>query len=213
MRMVWRALWVSLLLAQAAWGQPAATATGPLQERLKAVTANPAALKAAIEAGRKASFFCANCHGEDGNSKVPEVPSLAGQNPAYLLEQIRKFAAGERKDQFMQGMIKVLKDEERLQIALYFANGKMMPGRADAARVGRGKEIFARMCARCHGDQGHGNETIPRLAGQRLPYLQTTLTRFRDRTGERNNEWMAKAAAPLKNDEIAALASYLTQLP
>ncbi|MDP3440591.1 MAG: c-type cytochrome, partial [Azonexus sp.] len=65
-----------------------------LQERIKAVQADPAARKAAVEAGKKTAFFCANCHGEDGVSKTPEVPNLAGQNPGYLLEQIRKFAAG-----------------------------------------------------------------------------------------------------------------------
>lgn len=208
-----------LVFCSAAWGAPAAPAPvpgvppSPMHDRLKAVAADPAALKAAVEAGRKASFFCANCHGEDGNSKTPDVPNLAGQNPSYLLEQIRKFGAGERKDQFMQGMIKVLKEEERMQIALYFANSAVRPGQGDAAQVGRGKDLFSRLCARCHGDQARGNETIPRLAGQKMPYLQTSITRYRDKTGERNNPLMASATAPLKNDEITALTHYLTQLP
>ncbi|HZX30232.1 MAG TPA: c-type cytochrome [Rhodocyclaceae bacterium] len=185
----------------------------PIQERLKVVSADPTALKNAVEAGKKASFFCANCHGEDGNSKIPEVPNLAGQNPSYLLEQIRKFGAGERKDQFMQGMIKVLKEEERMQIALYYANSAVVPGRGDASLGARGKEVFTRLCVRCHGEQARGNETIPRLAGQKMPYLQTSITRYRDQTGVRNNQLMAIATAPLKNDEIAAITHYLTQLP
>ena len=36
-----------------------------LPERLKAMQGDPVALKTAVEAGKKASFFCANCHGED----------------------------------------------------------------------------------------------------------------------------------------------------
>jgi cbb3-type cytochrome c oxidase subunit III len=207
------------LCSSAAWGapqppaQPPASAVMPIQERLKVVAADPAALKTAVAAGQKASFFCANCHGEDGNSKIPEVPNLAGQNPSYLLEQIRKFGAGERKDQFMQGMIKVLKEEERMQIALYYANAPVKAGTSDPAQAARGKELFARLCARCHGDQGRGNETIPRVAGQKMPYLQASITRYRDKTGERNNQLMAIATAPLKNDEIVAITSYLTQLP
>lgn len=208
------ALCLLALFSSVAWGaQPPAAAPLPIQDRLKVVEADPVALKAAVEAGRKASFFCANCHGEDGNSKIAEVPNLAGQNPSYLLEQIRKFGAGERKDQFMQGMIKVLKEEERMQIALYYANSPVAPGRGDASLAARGKETFGRMCARCHGDKAHGNETIPRLAGQKMPYLQTSITRYRDRTGERNNQLMTIATAPLKNDEIAAVTHYLTQLP
>lgn len=184
-----------------------------LPERLKAVQADPAALKAAVDAGKKASFFCANCHGEDGISKTADVPNLAGQNPAYLLEQIRKFGSGERKDPFMQGLIKVLKDDERLQIALYYANAAVPPSRADAAQAARGKDLFGKLCARCHGDQARGNELFPRLAGQKLPYLQSSITRYRDNTGVRNSQLMSIATATLKNEDIVAVANYLTQLP
>ena len=110
-----------MLLGTAALAQPV------IQERLKAIQADPATVKLAVDAGRKASFFCANCHGENGISKTPDVPNLAGQNPAYILEQMRKFVSGERKDPFMQGLIKVLKDEERVQIALYYASVPVAP--------------------------------------------------------------------------------------
>jgi len=184
-----------------------------VQDKLKAIQSDPVALRAAIDAGKKVTFFCANCHGEDGISKTPEVPNLAGQNPAYLLEQIRKFGAGERKDPFMQGLIKVLKDDERLQAASYFASMNVPPSRSDVAQAARGKELFGKLCVRCHGEQARGNETIPRLAGQKLPYLQLTITRYRDKTGIRNNQLMAIATSTLKNEEIVALANYLAQLP
>lgn len=213
MRKVWGAICVLLLSSPLAWGQPAAGGSGMLQERLKAVMADPAALQAAVAAGRKASFFCANCHGEDGNSKLPDVPNLAGQNPFYLVEQIRKFGAAERKNEFMQGVIKVLKDDERLQIALFYAQSKALPGRADPVQAARGKEAFARLCARCHGEQARGSDIAPRLAAQKPAYLQASVIRFRDRTGERVNPLMATATANLKNEDIAAIAAYLTQLP
>ncbi|WP_434513481.1 cytochrome c [Dechloromonas sp. ARDL1] len=183
------------------------------QERLKIVQGDPVALKAAVEAGRKASFFCANCHGETGVSKSQEIPNLAGQNAAYLLEQIRKFGSGERKDPFMQGLIKVLKDDERVQIALFFASQASARSKADAGLVARGKELFGKLCTRCHGDDAHGNEQYPRLAGQNLVYLQSSITRYRDGTGVRNNQLMSIATAPLKNDDIVAIVNYLTQLP
>ncbi len=199
----------SLLAATLAFAQPDI----PLQERLKAISADPAAQRSAIEAGKKLTFFCANCHGEAGISKTPEVPNLAGQNPAYLLEQIRKFGSGERKDQFMQGLIKVLKDEERVQVALYYASVPTVPSPADAAKVAQGKVLFAKLCVRCHGEQARGSELYPRLASQKIPYLQTSITRYRDNTGVRNNQLMTIATAPLKNEDISALANYLAQLP
>lgn len=204
------ALCVLAVSASSAWAQGSAVAT---MERLKALQNDPVALRAAIDAGRKASFFCVNCHGPDGNSSIPEVPNLAGQNPAYLLEQIRKFGAGERKDAFMQGLIKVLKDEERIQVALAYADAKVNEHKSNPALAARGKELFGKLCVRCHGEQGHGNEKIPRLAGQQIPYLQTSLTRYRDKTGERNDQLMAIATSALKNEDITAIANYLTQLP
>ncbi len=191
----------------------AAFAQTPAQDKLKAIQADPAALKQAIEAGHKASFFCVNCHGDSGISKIPEVPNLAGQNPAYLLEQIRKFGSGERKDQFMQGLIKVLKDDERIQIALFFGSQAVPPSKADPVQVARGKELFSKLCVRCHGESAHGDATIPRLAGQQIPYVVTSVTRYRDGTGIRNNQLMAIATSTLKNEDIKAIANYLTQLP
>lgn len=200
-------LWVGLLACSSAFAQ------NTVQDRLKAIQSDPASQKIAIEAGKKASFFCANCHGDDGVSKLAEVPNLAGQNSAFLLEQIRKFGAGERKDPFMQGLIKVLKDEERVQIALYYSSMPVPPGRADANQVARGKELFSKLCVRCHGEQARGNEAVARLAGQRSSYLQSSMVRYRDNTGVRNNQLMTIATAGLKNEDVSALANYLTQLP
>lgn len=190
-----------------------AQAQPALQERLKGVQSDPAKLKLAVDAGKKATFFCANCHGENGVSKTPDVPNLAGQNPAYLLEQIRQFGSGERKDAFMQGLIKVLKDEDRLQIALYYGSLSVAPSPADARQAATGKALFTKLCVRCHGEQAHGNELYPHLAGQKVPYLQASITRYRDHTGIRSNQLMSIATANLKNEDIFALANYLTQLP
>jgi cytochrome c553 len=113
----------------------------------------------------------------------------------------------------MQGLIKALKDDERLQISLFYASMNVPPSRADAALANKGKEIFGKLCVRCHGDQARGNAEIPRIAGQKMAYLQTTIARYRDVTGIRNNQLMAIATATLKNEEITAVANYLTQLP
>jgi cytochrome c553 len=209
--MRWSVYVIFVFLSVAASAAPQSATDGRV-ERLKAIQADPDALKAAQAAGRKASFFCANCHGENGVAKFPGVPNLAGQNPAYLLEQIRKFGSGERKDDFMQGMIKVLKEEEPAQIALFYAYSPVPPGRADAALAAQGKMVFMRTCIQCHGERARGNELIPRLAGQEPSYLQTALTRYRDRTGERNDVRMLALAANLKNEDIAAVVQYLVQM-
>ena len=113
----------------------------------------------------------------------------------------------------MQGLIKVLKDEERLQLALFYAAQPVPPAKADAGQATKGKDVFAKLCARCHGEQARGNDLYPRLAGQNLAYLQTSITHYRDGTGIRSNQLMAIATAPLKNGDVVALSHYLAQLP
>ncbi|MDX9945401.1 MAG: c-type cytochrome [Azonexus sp.] len=203
----------SFIAALVALFLPVAIAQPTAVERMKSVQADTAALPAAVEAGKKAAFFCANCHGDAGSSKLPEVPNLAGQNPEYLLEQMRKFVSGERKDAFMQGLIKVLKEEERVNIALFYANTPVVAGRADAGQVKQGQQMFEKLCVRCHGDKAHGDKMIPRLAGQQVTYLEQSVRRYRDKTGERLDPLMAIATATLKNEDIKAIANYLTQLP
>jgi cytochrome c553 len=187
--------------------------TPSLQERLNAAAADPAALRQAIDGGKKVTAFCANCHGDNGVSTIPEVPNLAGQNPAYLLDQMRKFASGERKNQFMEGLIKVLKDDERQQAVLFYANQPVLPSQADPALVARGKILYVKLCARCHEADAHGDKLMPRLAGQQMPYLQASIKNYSQRTGARVDKLMSIATSALKKDDVTAVASYLTQLP
>ena len=41
--------------------------------------------------------LCSACHGEDGNSRMPNFPSLAGQPEFYLTNQLFLFREGVRK--------------------------------------------------------------------------------------------------------------------
>lgn len=198
-----------LLCALSLAGAPVGAQT--LDDRLKSLLADPAARAAAAEAGKKAAFFCANCHGEDGNAKLGEVPNLAGQNPAYLLEQIRKFSTGQRRDQFMQGLMKVLSDSDRINIAVHFSGMNVRPA-GTAAAPPAGRELYGRLCVRCHGEQAHGGEKFPRLAGQQTDYLVKSLTRYRNRTGERIDPLMLASTTHLKDPDIRALAAFLSSL-
>ncbi|MDR3322665.1 MAG: c-type cytochrome [Zoogloeaceae bacterium] len=181
--------------------------------RLQAIRSTPESLRANVQAGKKASFFCVNCHGDSGVSKLPEVPNLAGQNADYVLEQTRKFGDGRRKDAFMQGLIKVLTEEEKVQISLFYAEQKVTPGAQEASLVASGKQVYLKLCNRCHGPAAHGSEVIPRLAGQHPEYLIESVTRYRDKTGQRVDPLMFSAVAPLNNAQIKAVAAYLNTLP
>ena len=202
-RLAWLAPVLLAPLASSVWAQST--------DRLKSLLADPSARSAAIDAGRKTSSFCANCHGVDGNSKLSEVPNLAGQNPVYLMNQVHKFYTGERKDQWMEPVIKMLNESERLNIVAFYISQNVTPA-SSAPPNPQGFEIYQRVCSRCHGTQARGGERFPRLAGQQHTYLVRSLTRYRDRTGNRMEPEMLAMTAALKDADIKALADYLSSL-
>ena len=69
------------------------------------------------------------------------------------------------------------------------------------------QEIVSGRCALCHGLEGESASPVyPRLAAQHPNYLQKQLRDFRD--GRRRSDTMSEMAKDLRDDEIAALASY-----
>jgi cytochrome c553 len=64
---------------------------------------------------------CAPCHGMDGIGRDAEIPNLAGQNEAYLLNQLRAFRQGRRSHREMLYMSRTLSDDDMKALAAYFA--------------------------------------------------------------------------------------------
>ncbi|MFC1750153.1 c-type cytochrome [Pseudomonadota bacterium] len=82
-----------------------------------------------------------------------------------------------------------------------------------AAVAADGKSLFgAKGCAGCHGPTGMGT-VGPRLAGQQEKYIVEQFKLIRDGQRSSGKAGMMKGAvAAVKDDEIAAIASYLTGL-
>ena len=192
--------------------QSAAAPRSDLAARFARIQADPARLQAAFEAGRERATLCSVCHGEDGNSRKPEVPNLAGQNPHYLWKQIDNFATGRRKNFVMQALAKDFSDEDKLNLAIYFSSNTPRTARPDPRLAPRGAKLFRQHCAACHGPDGHGTRDYARLAGQRRAYLIATLTAFRDGNRKRRSNIMSAQTRDLTDQDIAALATYLSAL-
>lgn len=141
---------------------------------------------------------CALCHGREGESASAIYPRLAAQHPDYLAKQLRDFRDGRRKSDTMSEMAKGLE-----------------PGDGDLAAVGR--YIFIKgnpysgvpACASCHGANGHGTHSLPRLAGQHPAYLETQLKEFVKRERTNDNAIMHSVASKLTELETRAVAVYI----
>lgn len=181
---------------------------------------NKQALDKAIRKGKARSVLCAQCHGVDGNSVKPEIPNLAGQNTAYIIEQIGKFSDETRKNFVMQALASEFTFQDKVNLAVYFTSQTLMPVKADRDLSVKGERIYKHVCFRCHGADGRGEEGYARLAGQQIDYVQMTLKRFRaaaDRNGDhsedkRRNASMEQVTAPLTDEEIESVAHYLALL-
>lgn len=68
------------------------------------------------QANGKADYVsggCSSCHGDLGKSTIPTYPSLAGQNAAYTVKQLKDFQTGARKDPTMNAMAAIVAGKEQ----------------------------------------------------------------------------------------------------
>lgn len=176
-----------------------------------------------VEAGKAKSATCASCHGVDGNALVPMYPSLAGQHEQYLAKQLADFKAGKdgREDPVMAGMVATLSPEDMQDLAAYFASQEVKVSAAQANETG--KKLYQggdatrgiTACIACHGTDGKGAALagFPKVGNQSTDYLKSQLSKFRD--GSRHNDMnsmMTNIAAKLTDDDIAAVAEYMSSL-
>lgn len=73
-------------------------------------------------AGKQKSQTCAACHGPDGNSTNPLYPNLAGQYESYLLQALKDYKTGARKNAIMAGMVATLSEDDLEDLAAYYAS-------------------------------------------------------------------------------------------
>jgi cytochrome c553 len=76
--------------------------------------------------------LCTSCHGVNGVGITPDIPTLAGQHPDYIVRALEEYKKGGRKHQVMTGMAATVKDEDMSIIADYFS--KQRPSLATESR-------------------------------------------------------------------------------
>jgi len=211
--------WITALLcltllspARAAEPAPSASARQLLSARLLQVGRDSSAWNALLADGKARTEFCARCHGEDGYSKEPLVPNLAGQNAQYLLDQIERFADGRRKDYIMSPLARQYSREDRVVVAAYYSSMSSRGQDADPTQVAQGAALYGQRCIACHGPGAHGSDQYARLAGQHPAYLQRRLEGFQAASGASHSPMSAIARA-LNEPQIEKLTAYLSSLP
>lgn len=132
---------------------------------------------------------CEVCHSFDGNSQRTDVPRLNGQQDTYLVNRLTEFLdvtrGSSHATQMMWENATKLNNDDVMTLADYFSRQLPTPPNgkgtlADAGRrifyAGAGRDIPA--CAGCHGQNGEGEGSVPRIAGQHGDYLFAQLQAF-----------------------------------
>jgi cytochrome c553 len=192
------------------------TALGAAFMLLSTAWASPADLARGEEIVQGKCFIC---HGMNGESSSPVFPRLAGQNAAYVSRQLADYQSGKRKSTVMQPMVEGLGPDDLRALGAWFAAQPAMAHPVDDSDLaGVGRFVYVRgnpfsgvaACASCHGSDGHGSATLPRLAGQHAQYTENQLKQFNRRERTNDNAVMHAIASKLSELEVKAVAAYLS---
>ena len=168
------------------------------------------------QAGRQKAQTCAACHGPEGSSTNPVVPSIAGQPAQFIETELFLFRQGSRNDPQMAPVAKALSNADINDLAAYFSAQKPAPPkhRTAPANAAAGAKLAQQFnCAQCHGPALLGQQHIPRLAGQQPEYLRVQLKGFKAGTRADIDGNMTAAAQPLSDKDIEVLVDYIAGLP
>jgi cytochrome c553 len=175
-----------------------------------------AVLPAAAQTMKERLSACLGCHGENGRSQNPDIPSLGAQQAFYVTVQLVMFREGLRVFAPMNDATKGLSDDDVRSIADFIAKLPAPPPPAspvDQDRIARARALVQQNhCDICHAPNFAGQQNVPRIADQREDYLIKALRGYKDSSRHGYDATMAETMASVSDDQILDLAYYIAEV-
>jgi len=131
---------------------------------------------------------CSGCHGPQGNSFGPAIPSIAGISKDYFVEKMTAYKEGDAYASIMGNIAKGYSEKEIEAMSTYFNQQTYIPREQehDASLAAKGKVLHEEHCQKCHENSPEDESGF--LSGQWMLYLEYAL----------NDYQSGKADAPKK---------------
>lgn len=177
-------------------------------------------LRGEAERGQAAFKRCAMCHRKDASGRADgSIPRLSGQHASVIVKQVMDIHHGRRMNPAMKAVLDDAAPSPQT-VADLAAYLQQLPvsgaiGKGPAAPATRGKALYEKDCAACHGGKGEGDaaQFVPTVAQQHHGYLRAELDQILG--GERGNSHpdMVKVLQGYAKADLQAVADYMAQLP
>jgi cytochrome subunit of sulfide dehydrogenase len=160
--------------------------------------------------GELMAYQCAGCHGFNGHSVGPDIPSLAGFPKDYFVQTMTDYKEGRRPATVMNRVGWGYSVEDFEAMGDFFAAQPFLPAKQDfdAALAERGAAVHDQNCSSCHSAGGtYPEPDSAQLAGQWIPYLRDTFEDFLER-GRPQPRGMQRRMEGLSAEDREALFHY-----
>ena len=170
--------------------------------------------------GKAAFNDCEACHRKDASGRTNgATPRLSGQHASVIVKQVVDIRTGQRLNPPMKPFVEpseltlqALADIASYLQALPIA-GKI--GQGPGSDLARGKMLYEKDCAGCHGERGEGRAALfhPMVAAQHYGYLLRELGLIRDGGRGNSNAAMRIVVQGLAPADLEAVADHMSRLP
>ena len=164
---------------------------------------------------------CQSCHGRDGRSEQPEIPSIGGFSEVAILDLLETYEIDGRParvvelddgtESDMKTIVDGLSAEDKQLAAAYYAGMTWTPHeqKFDQELAKRGSRVHAVKCGKCHLKEGRVPESDHALlSGQWRAYLEQQFKDFDSRKRRMASKMQQKYDTLSDADKVALLELY-----